>query len=162
MTAFALDALAGDRNPPTPYRTGRSVTLATNGIVATSHPLAAEIGLDVLKRGGNAADAAIAASASIGLMEPRSCGIGGDLFAIVWDAKTQALPGLHGNGRGPEGAARDWFRKDGHAEVPTLGPLSWFGPGWGGGWEEMRKKFGTKKFDELVGPNIEYAEKGFP
>src|SRR5947199_8780863 len=94
MTAFASDALAGERNPPPPYRAGRSVTLAQSGMVATSHPLAAEIGLDVLKRGGNAADAAIAASAAMGLVEPMSCGVGGDLFTIVWDAKTQTLHGL--------------------------------------------------------------------
>jgi gamma-glutamyltranspeptidase / glutathione hydrolase len=162
MTAFASDALAGERNPPTPYRTGRSVTLATNGVVATSHPLAAEIGLDVLKRGGNATDAAIAASAAMGLMEPMSCGVGGDLFAIVWDAKTQTLHGLHANGRAPYAATRDWFRKNGHAEIPTLGPLSWSVPGCVDGWDQLRQKFGTKKFDELLTPSIEYAEKGFP
>src|SRR5829696_10206626 len=162
MAAFASDALAGERNPPTPYRTGRSVTLAPNGMVATSHPLAAQIGLDVLRRGGNAADAAIAASAAIGLMEPMSCGIGGDLFAIVWDAKTQTLHGLHANGRAPLAATRDWFKKNGHTEIPTLGPLSWSVPGCVDGWEQLRLKFGTKKFDELLAPTIEYAEKGFP
>ena len=162
MTPPISDALGGERNPPTPYRTGRSVTLATNGIVATSHPLAAEIGLDVLKRGGNATDAAIAASAAIGLMEPMSCGIGGDLFAIVWDAKTQSLHGLHANGRAPLAATRDWFRKNGHTEIPTLGPLSWSVPACVDGWTELSKKFGTRKFDELLAPSIEYAEKGFP
>jgi gamma-glutamyltranspeptidase / glutathione hydrolase len=88
------ESLAGERNPPTAYRTGRSVVMSPNGMVATSHPLAAQIGLDVLKRGGNATDAAIAASAAIGLLEPMSCGVGGDLFAIVWDAKTRTLHGL--------------------------------------------------------------------
>jgi gamma-glutamyltranspeptidase/glutathione hydrolase len=158
----AAEAMAGERNPPTAFRTGRSVTLAPNGMVATSHPLAAQIGLDVLKAGGNATDAAIAASAAIGLMEPMSCGIGGDLFAIVWDAKTKTLHGLHANGRAPLSATRDWFRKNGHTEIPTLGPLSWSVPGCVDGWEELRKKFGTRKFDELLAPSIAYAEKGFP
>src|SRR3954451_1307787 len=93
--------LVAERHVWTAGRVGRSVVLATNGIVATSHPLAAQIGLDILKNGGNAIDAAIATSAAMGLMEPMSCGIGGDLFAIVWDAKTQTLHGLHANGRAP-------------------------------------------------------------
>ena len=80
-----------DRPTAVPGKAGRSVTIAPNGIVATSHPMAAQIGLDVLKNGGNAIDAAIATSAAMGLMEPMSCGMGGDLFAIVWDAKTQKL-----------------------------------------------------------------------
>src|SRR3954469_13617993 len=162
MTALTPAALAGDRNPPTPFHTGRSVTLATNGMVATSHPLAAQIGLDVLKRGGNAADAAIAASAAMGLMEPMSCGVGGDLFAIVWDAKTQTLHGLHANGRAPLAATREWFREHGHSEIPTFGPLSWSVPGCVDGWDQLRRKFGTRGFDELLAPSIEYAEKGFP
>jgi gamma-glutamyltranspeptidase / glutathione hydrolase len=162
MTGFAPDALAGERNPPTPYRTGRSVTLANNGMVATSHPLAAEIGLDVLKRGGNAVDAAIATSAAMGLMEPMSCGVGGDLFAIVWDAKTQTLHGLHANGRAPLAATRDWFQKHEYDEIPTLGPLSWSVPGCVDGWDQLRQKFGTRGFDELLAPSIEYAEKGVP
>src|SRR5215217_5688585 len=118
MTAFAPDALAGERNPPTPYRTGRSVTLAPNGMVATSHPLAAQIGLDVLKRGGNATDAAIAASAAMGLLEPMSCGIGGDLFAIVWDAKTQKLYGLNANGAAPYKSSIQFFKDKGLKEIP--------------------------------------------
>jgi gamma-glutamyltranspeptidase/glutathione hydrolase len=88
---FAMTFLleAGERHPRVPGRSGRSVTLATHGMVATSHPLAAQIGLEVLKKGGNAVDAAIATNAAMGLMEPMSCGIGGDLYALVWDAKKQ-------------------------------------------------------------------------
>ena len=97
----ASAARAAERNPPTPNRVGRSVVMAPHGMVATSHPLAAQVGLDVLKKGGNAVDAAIATNAAMGLMEPMSCGIGGDLYAIVWDAKTQKLYGLNASGRSP-------------------------------------------------------------
>jgi gamma-glutamyltranspeptidase/glutathione hydrolase len=162
MSQFAPETVAGDRNPPTPFRTGRSLALAQNGMVATSHPLAAEVGLDVLKHGGNAVDAAIATSAAMGLMEPMSCGVGGDLFAIVWDARTQTLHGLHANGRAPLAANIKWFHEHGYKEIPTLGPLSWSVPGCVDGWDELRRKFGTKSFAELLGPSIEYAEKGVP
>ncbi|HEX3152245.1 MAG TPA: gamma-glutamyltransferase [Gemmataceae bacterium] len=159
---FVSNADGAERNPPTPFKTGRSETLATNGIVATSHPLAAQIGLDVLKHGGNAVDAAIATSAAMGLMEPMSCGIGGDLFAIVWDAKTQTLHGLHANGRAPLAASRDYFKKAGLKEIPTTGPLSWSIPGCVDGWDQLRQKFGTKTFEELLAPSIGYAESGVP
>jgi gamma-glutamyltranspeptidase / glutathione hydrolase len=162
MTLAASESLSGERNPPTPFRTGRSVTLAQNGMVATSHPLAGQVGLDVLKHGGNAVDAAIAASAAMGLLEPMSCGIGGDLFALVWDARTQTLHGLHANGRAPLAATRDYFKKAGYDEIPTLGPLSWSVPGCVDGWDQLRQRFGTKSFAELLGPSIEYAEKGAP
>jgi len=155
-------ALAGDRNPPSAFKTGRSVTLAQNGMVATSHPLAAQIGLDVLKSGGNAVDAAIATSAAMGLLEPMSCGIGGDLFAIVWDAKTKTLHGLHANGRAPMKATREYFHKEGYREIPTLGPLSWSIPGCVDGWDELRRKFGSKSFADLLARSIDYAEKGCP
>src|SRR5271167_1361656 len=101
LVLLGVVAANGDRYPPAPYRSGRSVVLATHGIVATSHPLAAQVGLDVLKAGGNAIDAAIAVNAALGLMEPMSCGPGGDLYALVWDAKTQKLYGLNASGRSP-------------------------------------------------------------
>ncbi len=156
------ESIAGERNPPTAFKTGRSVTIAPNGMVATSHPLAAQIGLDVLKRGGNAVDAAIATSAAMGLLEPMSCGIGGDLFAIVWDAKTGKLYGLNANGRVPMKASRQYFADKGLDEIPTTGPLSWSVPGCVDGWDELRRKFGTKSFNDLLAPVIEYAEKGVP
>src|SRR6516162_9622808 len=93
--AFFLPSLAwsAERNAPTPYRVGRSVVMAPHGMVATSQPLAVQVGLDILRRGGNAIDAAIATDAAMGLMEPMSCGIGGDLYAIVWHAKSGKLYG---------------------------------------------------------------------
>ena len=88
----------------------RSEVLAQNGMVATSHPLATQIGLDILKDGGTAIDAAIAANAALGLMEPTGCGIGGDLFAIVWDGKTQKIYGLNASGRSPQSLTLDYFK----------------------------------------------------
>ncbi len=143
-------------------RAGRSVVMTTHGMVATSHPLAAQIGLDVLKAGGNAVDAAIAANAAIGLMEPMSCGIGGDLFAIVWDAKTQSLHGLDASGRSPYAATREFFAARGLTQIPTYGPLSWSVPGCVGGWEMLRDRWGTMNFDALLAPTIRYAVEGVP
>ncbi|HUG71599.1 MAG TPA: gamma-glutamyltransferase, partial [Pirellulaceae bacterium] len=140
----------------------RSVVLAKHGIVATSHPLAAETGLDVLKAGGNAADAAIAASAMIGLVEPMSCGIGGDLFAIYWDNETQKLYGLNASGRSPNNLSRDDFLRLGYEQIPTFGPLSWSIPGCVSGWRELHDRFGSKPFDELLAPAIATAKEGFP
>jgi gamma-glutamyltranspeptidase/glutathione hydrolase len=139
----------------------RSVTVANTGMVATSQPLAAQIGLDVLKNGGNAVDAAIATSAAMGLMEPTSCGIGGDLYAIVYDAKTQKLYGLNASGRAPGKATLAYFAEKKLKDIPTSGPLSWSVPGCVDGWDELRRKFGTKSFAQLLAPTIEYAEKGF-
>lgn len=158
--AFAV--ASAERVAPGPGQYGRSVSVAPNGMVATSHPLAAQIGLDILRKGGNATDAAIATSAAMGLLEPMSCGIGGDLFAIVWDAKTQKLYGLNANGRIPAKATIAFFRDRGDHEIPTFGPLSWSVPGCVDGWEELRKKFGTRSLAELLAPSIEYAEKGAP
>ncbi|MDW7994236.1 MAG: gamma-glutamyltransferase [Gemmatales bacterium] len=154
--------LAAERAAIPAGRSGRSVSVAKNGMVATSHPLAVQIGLDVLKQGGNAVDAAIAANAALGLMEPMSCGIGGDLFALVWDAKAQRLYGLNASGRAPKRARRQWFIERGYKEIPTTGPLSWSVPGCVDGWEELRRRFGTKSLAELLEPSIRYAEDGFP
>lgn len=144
------------------FKAGRSVSYAAHGMVATSHPLAAQVGLDILKKGGNAFDAAVATSAAMGLMEPMSCGIGGDLFAIVWDAKTQKLYGLQANGRAPMLATRKYFADKGLDEIPITGPLSWSVPGCVDGWDQLRQRFGTMGFDKLLAPSIEYAEQGVP
>jgi gamma-glutamyltranspeptidase/glutathione hydrolase len=140
----------------------RSVVLAKNGIVATSHPLSSQAGLDVLKRGGNAADAAIAASATIAVVEPMSCGMGGDLFVIYWDAKTQKLYGLNASGRSPYNLTRQVFAEKGLKQIPTEGPLSWSVPGCVSGWESLRARFGSRPLAELLAPAIEAAEEGCP
>ncbi len=140
----------------------RSEVLGQNGMVATSHPLATQIGLDVLKKGGNAIDAAIAANAALGLMEPTGCGIGGDLFAIVWDAKTKKLYGLNASGRSPQDLSLDYFEKNKMEKIPSHGPLPVSVPGAVDGWFELHKKFGSKPMTEILAPAIDYAENGFP
>jgi gamma-glutamyltranspeptidase/glutathione hydrolase len=140
----------------------RSVVIASNGMVATSQPLAAQAGLDMLKAGGNAVDAAIAANAMLGVVEPMSCGIGGDLFVLYWDAKTQKLYGLNASGRSPFNLTRDVFREKGLKEIPTEGPLCWSVPGCVDGWEVLRERFGTQPLAVLLAPAIRYAEEGFP
>jgi gamma-glutamyltranspeptidase/glutathione hydrolase len=154
--------IPAERPVAQPGQAGRSETVANNGLVATSHPLAAQVGLDVLKRGGNAIDAAIATSAAMGVLEPCNCGIGGDLYAIVYDAKTQKLYGLNASGRAPGRATCQFFAEKGLKEIPTSGPLSWSVPGCVDGWDQLRQKFGTKSFQELLAPSIDYAEKGAP
>lgn len=140
----------------------RSVVLAQNGIVATSHPLASQIGLDILKKGGNAIDAAIAANAALGLMEPTGCGIGGDLFVIVWDGKTKKLYGLNASGRSPKKLTIDYFEKNRLEKIPSHGPLPVSVPGAVDGWFELHEKFGSRPIAELLSPAIKYAQKGFP
>ena len=158
---FVQFGLAQDRITGEPFAT-RSVVLGQNGMVATSHPLATQIGLDMLKGGGNAIDAAIAANAALGLMEPTGCGIGGDLFAIVWDAKTKKLYGLNASGRSPQKLTLEYFEKQGMEKIPSHGPLPVSVPGAVDGWFELHKKFGSKPMPEILAPAIDYAEKGFP
>lgn len=150
-----------DRPAKNPHQS-RSAVIAQHGIVATSQPLASQVGLDVLKAGGNAIDAAIAANAMLGVVEPMSCGIGGDLFAIYWDAKTQQLYGLNASGRSPYALDLEVFRSLGLKQIPDHGPLSWSVPGCVDGWVELRNRFGTKPLAELLAPAIRYAEEGFP
>lgn len=140
----------------------RSVVLGQNGMVATSHPLATQIGLDILKSGGNAIDAAIAANAALGLMEPTGCGIGGDLFAIVWDNEAKKLYGLNASGRSPESLTLKYFEKQKSTKIPSFGPLPVSVPGAVDGWFELHGKFGSKPMGEILQPAIDYAEKGFP
>lgn len=139
----------------------RSVQMATHGMVATSHPLAAQVGLDVLKSGGNAADASIAASAMMGLVEPMSCGIGGDLFVIYWDQTEKTLTGLNASGRSPQSLTRDLFHKRGFSQIPLDGPLSWSVPGCVDGWQQLLTRHGTQPLADLLAPSIQTAEEGF-
>lgn len=153
---------AGYDRPAGDPKQSRSVVLARNGIVAASHPLAAQVGLDVLRDGGNAADAAIAVNAMLGVVEPMSCGIGGDLFAIYWDAKTKKLYGLNASGRSPLSLNREEFAKKKLDAIPLFGPLSWSVPGAVSGWGALHERFGGKPLSRLLGPAIETAEQGFP
>jgi gamma-glutamyltranspeptidase / glutathione hydrolase len=154
-------AEAGDR-PSGPLHKTRSSVMARHGIAATSQPLATEAAIHVLRQGGNAVDAAIAANAVLGVVEPMSCGLGGDLFAIVWDNKTKKLYGLNASGRAPAAATIELFKAKGLTAIPTHGPLSWSVPGCVDGWDQLRKRFGTRPWPELLAPAIDYAETGFP
>lgn len=140
----------------------RSEVIGTHGMVATSHPLAAQIGIDILKKGGTAVDAAIAVNAALGLMEPTGSGIGGDLFAIVWDNKTKKLYGLNSSGTSPRALSLEYFKKKGLKQIPYYGPLSWSVPGCVDGWFELHKKFGKLKMTTVLQPAIDYAANGFP
>ncbi len=140
----------------------RSEVIAQNGMAATSHPLATQVALDILKSGGNAIDAAIAANATLGLMEPTGCGIGGDIFAIVWSAKDKKLYGLNGSGRSPKALTLQYFKDKGMEKIPSFGPLPVSVPGTVDGWFELHKKWGTKPMTEILAPAIGYARSGFP
>src|SRR5918994_4688316 len=141
---------------------GRSVVATTLGIVAASQPLAARAGVQILERGGNAIDAAIAANAAIGLMEPTGNGIGGDLFIIYYDAKTKTVHGLNSSGWAPSGLTPEFLASKGIKEMPQRGIYSVTVPGVVAGWDAARLRFGTKPFSELLAPAIYYAENGFP
>jgi gamma-glutamyltranspeptidase/glutathione hydrolase len=140
----------------------RSVVMARHGMVATSQPLATEIGLATLRRGGSAVDAAIAANAALGLMEPTGCGIGGDLFAIVWDAASERLHGLNASGRSPRSLTVEQFASAGLRSIPERGPLSVSVPGAVDGWVELHARFGRLALRDLLAPSIDYAREGFP
>lgn len=154
----------GDRVTGAPFAS-RSVVLGMQGMASTSHPLVSQVALDILKAGGNAVDAAIAANATIGLMEPTGSGIGGDLFAIIWDPKTKKLYGLNASGRAPKGQSleqlRDAIGRD-RTDMPDFGSYSVTVPGTVSGWAAMHKKFGTKRFSKLMTPAVRYAREGFP
>ncbi len=158
---FSLSGYAQDRITGRNFAT-RSEVIAQHGMAATSQPLATQIALDILKAGGNAVDAAIAANAALGLMEPTGNGIGGDLFAMVWDAKTQKLYGLNASGRSPYSLTLEHFKKLGLKRVPSYGPLPVTVPGCVDGWFELHKKFGKLPMKLVLAPAIKYAREGFP
>lgn len=140
----------------------RSTAVSKHGMVATSQPLAAQVGLDVLKSGGNAVDAAIAVNAMLGVVEPMSCGIGGDLFAIYWEAKSQEMHGLNASGRSPYSLSRKVFAERKMNSIPFDGLLSWSVPGCVSGWDTLGTRFSTKSLAELLAPSIQTAQEGFP
>lgn len=142
----------------------RSPVLARNGIAATSHPLASQIAIDILKRGGSAVDAAIAANAALGLMEPTGCGIGGDLFAIVWDPQTKRLHGLNASGRSPQGLSFDEMKLIvGEQRLnESAGAIQVTVPGAVDGWFELHERFGRLPMEDVLAPAIRYARDGFP
>ena len=155
-------ARGGDRISGQMFAT-RSEVIAQHGMAATSHPLATQIAIDILKRGGSAVDAAIAANAALGLMEPTGSGVGGDLFAIVWDAKSQKLHALNASGRSPGELTLDELRgKHGLKQMPDFGPLPITVPGCVDGWFELHKKFGKLPMRDVLAPAIGYARDGFP
>ncbi len=141
---------------------GRSVVTTTLGIVAASQPLAARAGVQILERGGNAIDAAIAANATMGLMEPTGNGLGGDLFILYFEARTGTVHGLNASGWAPTGLTTEFLAAKGIKEMPQRGIYSVTVPGVAAGWDAMRERFGTKPFSELLAPAIHYAEQGFP
>ena len=140
----------------------RSQVIAQNGMAATSHPLSTQVALDVLKAGGNAIDAAIAANAMEGVVEPHVNGIGGDLFAIVWDAKTKKLYGINGSGRSPKSLTLAEFKKRGLTHIPSTGPLPVSVPGCVDAWFELHKKFGSMPMSKVLEKAVSYAKNGFP
>lgn len=141
----------------------RSEVLAQNGMVATNHPIATQIGIEILKKGGSAVDAAIAANAFLGFADPGMNGIGGDLFAIVWNAESKQLYGLNASGKSPQDLSYDQLKAAVESGRPKLqGPLSVTTPGCVDGWSELHARFGKLQFSELLAPVIQYARQGVP
>src|SRR5580704_3611679 len=151
------------KNPPALDRTqARSMVIAQGGIVATSQVLASQAGAQILARGGSAVDAAIGANAVLAVMEPLMDGLGGDMFAIYWDAKTGKLTGLNGSGPAPRGLSPAFLTKQGATRMPGQGIHSVTVPGAVDGWFKMHERFGRLPWKDLFGAAIGYAEQGFP
>lgn len=147
--------------PPAFTRT-REVVYASHGMVAAAQPLAVQAGLDVLEQGGSAADAAIATNAALALMEPTSCGPGGDLFAILWDPKAKKVVGLNASGRAPKALTADKVKPDAKGTIPTDSPASWTVPGAVDGWFALHQRYGKLPMKQVLAAAIRYAEEGFP
>jgi len=161
FTLVSSMSIGADRITDKAFTT-RSEVIARHGMAATSHPLATQIALEILREGGSAVDAAIAANAALGLMEPTGNGIGGDLFAIVWDADKKALSGLNASGRSPQSLTLQYFRDNGYAAIPPLGPLPVSVPGTVDGWFELHERYGRLPMTQVLAPAIRYAREGFP
>jgi gamma-glutamyltranspeptidase/glutathione hydrolase len=160
MVAFAA-ATAADRTEGEMFAT-RSVVYAKHGMVAAAHPLAVEVGVRVLEQGGTAVDAAIAVNAALGFLEPVSCGIGGDLFAIVWDAESGRLYGINASGRAPAALTADKVPAQPDGTIPPYTPYAWTVPGAVDGWFELHERFGKLPMKQLLEPAIRLAREGAP
>ena len=166
MSMTNIHPLAQDKNRSSLVKPGRSVVRSQHAMVATSQPLASQVGLEVLKRGGNAVDAAIAMAAMLNVTEPMMTGVGGDAFMLVYWSKTKELKGLNASGRAPSALSLDYFAKRQTKQMPRQMPQ--FGmesitvPGAFDGWVTLLEKYGTMKLSDLLGPAIDCAENGFP
>src|SRR5688572_25850308 len=161
FVAAVPDAMSQDRGSGKTFAT-RSEVIAQHGMACTSQPLATEAALEILKQGGNAIDAAIAGNAVLGVTEPHVNGIGGDIYVIIYEAKTGKLHGLNGSGRSPYSLTLDEFKKRGIKYIPAKGPLPVSVPGCVDGWFTMHKRFGRLKMDKILAPAISYARNGYP
>ncbi len=157
MSTFLVPEARPDRGAAT-----RSVVYAEHGMVCAAQPLAVQAGIDILKKGGSAVDAAIATNACLGLMEPTANGLGGDLFAIVWDPKAKKLAGLNACGRSPLGLTADKIPPEKDGTIPLYSPYSWTVPGCADGWFELHARYGKLPMSEVLAPAIRYATEGFP
>lgn len=151
---FAQDRLSGEL-----FAT-RSEVIAKNGMAATNHPIASQIAIEILKNGGSAADAAIAANAFLGFADPAMNGLGGDMFAIVWSAEDEMLYGLNASGKSPANMTIEHFRERNLNSIPASNPMAVTVPGVVDGWFELHNKFGTLPFEHLLEPTIQYAKEG--
>ncbi len=144
------------------FQTRRSMVTARRGMVAASNPLAAQAGLAVLRRGGNAADAAVATAAVLNVTESASTGIGGDMFALFYDAKTRQVTALNGSGRSPAALTADLLRDEGYSEIPLTSPHAVTVPGAVAGWEDLLKRHGSMSLGDVLQDAIYYAREGYP
>lgn len=161
IALLAAAVFAGDRPEGRGFAT-RSVVFARHGMIAAAHPLAVDAGLQILRKGGNAFDAAIAVNAALGFLEPVSSGIGGDVFILVWDAKTRKLYGLNGSGRAPKGLTADKVPPDADGTIPLYSPYAWTVPGVVRGWFDLHDRFGKLPIKEIFAPAIAMARDGEP
>src|SRR5258706_3140635 len=153
--------MSDDPIPAPDHTATRSIVHAARGMVCAAQPLAVETGVAMLRRGGSAVDAALATNACLALMEPTSCGLGGDLFAMVWDLRAGALVGFNGSGRAPLALTIDRVVPDADGTIPLRSPASWTGPGCVYGWFGLHARFGRLPLADLLAPAIEYAREGF-
>ncbi len=161
LALAASPAPSGDR-PDGAVDATRSVVYARHGVVASAHPLASRIGIGILEQGGNAFDAAIAVNAALGFLEPVSCGVGGDLFAILWDAKTKKIYGLNASGRAPRALTPDKVKPEPDGTIPLYSPYAWTVPGAADGWFTLHDRFGRLPMKTLLAPAIRAAREGEP